>query len=248
MASSPPKIAFFDIENAPLLGYSWNTYDTDIVKVIRKSYLLCFSYKWAHEDKVHTVALPDFKGYKKRPYDDRKLTIELWKLMNEADVIVAHNGDAFDLRKSNERMITHGLNPPEPYKTVDTLKQARKHFKFTSNKLDELGKDLQVGRKLAHTGFELWEGCMNGDMRSWALMKRYNKQDVLLLEKVYLRFLPWIQNHPNVALYQDKEGCPNCGGRRVKRGFTYTKTRKLQKLECTKCHNWSSTPINDEEE
>ncbi len=68
-------------------------------------------------------------------------------------------------------------------------------------------------------------------------MIQYNKQDILLLEKIYKRFLPWITNHPNYGLYQGKQfACPNCGSKNLmRRGFAYTKVNIYQRWICRKC-------------
>jgi DNA polymerase elongation subunit (family B) len=238
--SPPPKVAFFDIETAPYLAWVWEKYETNVIEFERSNYMLCFSYKWLGSPKVYTFSLADFPGYRKDMRNDKALVVELWKLMSEADIIVAHNGDNFDIKKSNERFIVHGLPPPPNSKTVDTLKLARRNFKFASNKLDDIAKDLSLGRKLPHTGFHLWKGCMNGDAAAWALMKKYNRQDVVLLERVYLRFRPWAKNHPNVAIYQAIDACPNCGGKRQKRGYTFSQSRKKHRLQCVECGAWST--------
>lgn len=234
----PINIAFFDIETAPYLGYAWTKYETNIIEFESGGQMLCFSIKWLGKNKVETYSLPDYDTFKKNKEDDTELVMKLWELMSKADIIVAHNGDSFDIRKSNERMILAGLKPPEPYKTVDTLKLARKHFKFPSNKLDDLAKDLALGRKLPHTGFHLWKGCMAGDRRSWNLMKRYNKQDVILLEKVYLKLRPW-GAHPNLNVYNQTNKCPRCQSNKIeKRGFAYTNVKKHQRYYCRECMGW----------
>ena len=156
---------------------------------------------------METHALPDYKGYKPGTENDKQVILEAWRLIDEADIVIAHNGDHFDIRKLNARFAFYNLPPPSPYKTVDTLKIARRYFNFTSNKLDSLGDHLGYGRKLVHTGFNLWKGCMTGDPKSWKHMIDYNKRDVVLLEKIYLHFLPWIKNHPPISF----SDCPNCG-------------------------------------
>lgn len=235
-----PQIALFDIETSPSLGWVWGKYEQTVIEFEQQSYMLCFSVKWLNSPKVEVYALPDFPMWKKDKKNDKELVMKLWQIMGEADVIVAHNGDQFDLKYSNERMLVHNLAPPPPSKSVDTLKLARRHFKFISNKLDDIAKDLQLGRKLPHTGFHLWKGCMQGDMRAWDLMKRYNKQDVLLLERVYLKLRPWATTHPNVKLYKEQEfGCPRCSSRRVsRRGKDYTKTLTYQRYYCLDCRGW----------
>jgi hypothetical protein len=235
------KILLFDIENTPLVTYTWGIWEQDVIEVKEEWYILCFAYKWLGEKETHIVALPDFQGYEKNKKDDSKLIKKLWELFDQAEIIIAHNGDQFDIKKANVRFIKHGLQPPSPYKTIDTLKVARRYFKFDSNKLDYLGQYLDIGRKLPHTGKHLWFGCMDGDKKSWDLMKKYNKQDVILLEKVYERLRGWNNSSPNMNLTLGGTYlCPKCGSDHVqKRGFNYTKTSVFQSYWCINCGGWS---------
>src|ERR1700733_5194536 len=185
------KIAFVDIETAPSLGYVWAKWETNVIDFKKDWYMLSYAVKWAHENRVIVRGLCDYPGYKSNVEDDSKLVTDLWKVFDEADILIAHNGDSFDILKANTRFILHKLPPPSPYKTIDTLKVARAAFKFDSNKLDDLGHYFGIGRKLPHTGFHLWMGCMKGDPASWKLMKRYNGHDVELLEKLYYLVRAW---------------------------------------------------------
>lgn len=217
-------------------------WEENVIEVEQDWYMLSFGYKWLGERKVHTHALPDFRGYKSNKENDRHLLHKLWEVLDAADIVVAHNGDRFDIRKTNARFIAHGLTPPSPYKTLDTLKLARRHFKFDSNKLDELGKYLGVGRKLPHTGKHLWLGCMRGDLKSWAMMRRYNAHDVELLERVYLRLRPWATSHPQLTHYSRAEACPTCESGNIQyRGFTFSRTGSRQRVRCLDCGAWSVT-------
>jgi hypothetical protein len=232
-----PKVLFLDIETAPSLGWVWAKWQTDVIDFKRDWYILCFAYKWAEGPKVKAVGLDDMRGYRNDKENDKALVEELWQLLDEADIIVAHNGDSFDLRKINTRFLAHGLKPPSPYKTVDTLKIARKSFRFDSNKLDDLGRYLGIGRKLPHTGFHLWKGCMAGDRKAWDMMKRYNSHDVELLEKVYFIMRPW-GKHPHVN-EGIRERCPKCGSSEVqRRGYNYTLVSRKQKYQCHGCFCW----------
>lgn len=226
----------FDIETAPNLGYVWGKFEQNVIEYTSEWYMLAWSAKW-HGGRHVTKCLADYDGYTAGSEDDKALVSELHAMLSIADIVIAHNGDRFDVKRSNTRFIEHGLEPPPPYKTVDTCKVARRYFGFNSNKLDDLGHRLGVGRKVKTGGFDLWRGCMHGDPRSWALMKKYNRQDVLLLERVYLKLLPWIGNHPNVSVMRgDPEACRNCGNTQLqKRGFGYTGTGKSQRYQCLKC-------------
>ena len=85
---------------------------------------------------------------------------------------------------------------------------------------------------------------MEGNEEDWQTMRSYNIQDVVLLEKLYNIIRPWVQSHPNYALYNNDEVevCPNCGSSHLqKRGFHYTKTMKYQRVRCSDCGTWSRT-------
>lgn len=183
-------------------------------------------------------SLPDYALYSKDKFSDKEVMKGLWKLLDEADVVVAHNGIKFDRKKVNTRFIYHGMKPPSPYRMVDTLTQSRSNFSFTSNRLNDLGQFLGLGKKLQTGGFDLWKGCLNADMKSWRKMVRYCKQDVRLLERVYLKLLPYMKGHPNISV--DRPACcPKCGSSKIiLRGFAYTNTQTYQKFFCKGCGGW----------
>lgn len=233
------KILFFDIETAPALGYFWDSrlYEQDIIEVKDDSFILGFGYCWNHLEKIHWVGQPDFPAYKRDKKNDMGVVKALWKLIDEADVVVAHNGKSFDVKKANTRFILLGLPPPNQPKIIDTKLIARKYFSFPSNKLDELSRQLEESRKLPHTGKKLWFDCMAGDEKAWATMERYCKQDVNLLRNRYKDFLGWIDGHPNWNLYDDRPpSCNNCGSAQIhKAGLRYNMTTVQQKFRCRRC-------------
>jgi uncharacterized protein YprB with RNaseH-like and TPR domain len=236
---STPRIAFLDVETAPILANVWTLYETNAVWVERDTFLLSFSVLWDGEKKVKTYCLPDYPGYAKDPHNDRRLVHDLHRIMDAADIIVAHNGDAFDIKKINSRLAVHGFNPPSPFKTIDTLKIARRHFKFDSNKLDNLGRYLNCGRKIQNMGAELWRRCINGDPKAWEWMRRYNGQDVLLLEKVFHKLKAW-GKIPDLRLYGNGE-CPTCLSNDVqRRGTAVARSKRYQRFQCQACGSWFS--------
>lgn len=238
------RILVYDLETSPILSKVWGLREADSLEVIQDWYILCFAYKWLGEKKTHVVSLPDFKRYKKHPEDDTDVVKKLWELFNEADVVIAHNAQAFDNKKSNARFIQLNLPPPEPYETIDTLQIARRNFKFSSNKLDALGDNLNVGRKVQTGGYSLWQGCMAGDPKAWAKMTRYNKQDVDLLEKVYLKLRPWIKRHP--AVTDGLRSCSACGSEKLRRaGYRTTKVSRFLRFRCLDCGSWSQSRLSE---
>lgn len=228
-----PKILLFDLETTPNLSYTWGKWEQNVIAFKKEWELLSVAYKWLGEKQVYCITRQDFKDK-----TDKSISRELKNLLDSAEIVIAHNGDEFDIKKSNAKFIEHGLGPTSPFQKIDTKKLAKKYFKFNSNSLDDLGNLLSVGRKEKTGGFDLWLDCMAGKKEAWKLMAKYNKQDVLLLEKVYLKLRPWHEAHPNVSFLQDDlpNGCPKCGHKKLySKGFKYNRTGKVRQYICTNC-------------
>lgn len=239
-----------DIENTPNTAYIWGLFQevTSADFIDCPWVMLCWGAKWLGEKEVMSSALIDFpKEYKKNPENDKLVLQKLWKLLDEADIVIGHNMKGFDTRKANARFIMNGMKPPSPYKIVDTLLVARQHFFFTSNKLGDLGKYLGLGSKIDTGGFQLWKACMEGNKQAWKKMVNYCKQDILLTEKVYYKLRPYMQAHPNIGVYADDDQlrCPKCASQKlVKEGYVYTNVGKYQRYSCKGCGGWSKGRTN----
>jgi hypothetical protein len=165
---------------------------------------------------------------------------QVYRLLSEADAVIHYNGSRFDIPTLNKEFLLYGWTPPAPYQQIDLLKTARKQFRFPSNKLDYIAKSLGLSGKTKHAGHELWVKCMAGDEEAWQTMEQYNRNDVVLLEDVYNKLLPWITAHPSYGLYAGTDCCPNCGNLSLtKRGFSYTTLGKYQRYHCNHCGTWS---------
>lgn len=234
-----PRILLYDIESLPNVCTTWGLFDQTIPfdSILQEKTIICVSYKWLDEKKIHTI------GYKGT--SEEELLKEFYEVLQQADIIIAHNGDRFDLPMLNARAITYSINPLPHIVSVDTLKVARKYFRFNSNKLDYLGKFLGCGRKI-HNAPGLWLKVLAGDEKALEQMIKYNRQDVIVLEKVYLKLRGYIQNHPNVNIFKDEVifACPNCGSENIQsRGMRVTKTRRYKRYQCTDCGGWSTGNI-----
>lgn len=232
------KILLIDIETAPLSLASWTLWPRSPLKhetIQHDVSLLCACWKWLGARKVHSAAVLPGK-----PRDDRHVVLQAVQALSAADIVVTQNGDRFDLPIINARAIYHGLSPRPPLQSVDTLKIAKKHFGFTCNRLDYLARFLGVGRKLP-TSFDLWLEVLAGNKKALARMVTYCKNDVSILEAVYLKLRPWSTQHPNANLWTAGGGCPICGGKQLqKRGFNHSRTVVRQRYQCVRCGGWSS--------
>lgn len=231
------KILLLDIETAPNKVYSWGLWDQNIAtnQVEETSYIMCWAAKWLGDDEVL------FDSVKKS-----KPSAMLWKmhqLLNKADIVVHYNGIKFDIPTLNKEFIQHGYAPPAPYKQIDCLKEVRRMFRFQSNKLDFVSQALGIGAKKEHEGFDLWLKCMKPDHKehksAWKRMEEYNRQDVRLLETLYLRLRPWIEKHPSHGAFEDIACCPKCGSEKFQhRGYAVTQMMKYRRYQCMDCGGW----------
>jgi hypothetical protein len=234
------RVLIVDIETAPILGYVWGLWDQNVgLNQIKCDWhILSWSAKWLG-DPPNKVMYADQRNAPNIE-DDKKLLKPLWKLLDEADVVIWQNGKQFDHKKLNARFILNGMQPPSSYKQIDTLSIAKRHFGFTSNKLEYLsGKLCHKYKKLTHKkfpGFELWKECLAGNKEAWSEMEKYNKHDVLALEELYTKLIPW-DNTVNFNLYTEgEENVCSCGAQAfVKNGFYYTAKGKFQRYLCNEC-------------
>lgn len=245
-----PRVLVYDIETSYTEGAVWGLYDQNVAYVLEEPYIISVAWKWLGESKTNVIALPDYsKTYKNNKKDDSALVHVLWELFNEADIIIAHNGNSFDQKWTYGRFLIHGINPPSPAKYIDTLLISRSKFKFNSHKLNDLSKYLGLGEKEDTGGIQLWVDCIKHNKpEAWKKMCKYNKKDVILLEKVYLKLLPFITNHPNMGLMSGyTRACPNCGSEKMqKRGFSYSRIGQYQRFQCLDCASWSQSLLNSD--
>jgi len=237
---APPrdkKILIFDIETAPMEVYAWSLWDkyTGHDFIIQDWTVLTWSAKWLGSDGILNASVSPSD-----PRDDFDVCEALWQLLDTADYVVAHNGDKFDINKMNTRFLMHGLPEPNVFKSIDTLKVAKRKFKFSSNRLDHIGSVLVDEKKIKHEGFSMWKKCLAGDADALKDMVKYNDQDVLLLEKVYLKLRGWDSLHPSLTVRDDTSEeilCPTCGSdEMVPTGrFAQTQTGIYATHRCGQC-------------
>ena len=239
-----PRVLIYDIETSLQPVAVFSLLHNDYIQpssIISERYIICAAWRWEGESKVHTVSvLDDPKRYRKDPHDDLHVVKTLHTLISEADVIVHHNGDAFDKRYVDTRILYHGLDPLPPVIAVDTKKVAKGKFYLNSCSLDYLGQYLKLGRK-THTSPGLWMRILNGDASAIREMVKYNIGDVVLLDKVYQKLKPYTQV-VNLELFGKREGCPRCGSKQVQsRGVHRAITKTYQRWQCQGCSGWFRT-------
>lgn len=239
MTNKKPKILFLDIETSYIIAKVWGLWKPTISpsQIVQDSYMLCASYSWLGEDKVHSLSCTKKEIL---ACNDKRIVAKLCEQILEADLVVGHNVDKFDLKRIKSRVIFHRLPSINHIKTIDTLKSVRKNAGFCSNRLDHLGHILGVGRKIENTT-GLWDHVMAGSMKHMKDMVKYCDQDVQLLKDVYIELRPYMEDHPQLSMItgnQEHDPCPACDSiNSIKYGFKYKLKNKYQRYMCRDCGN-----------
>lgn len=241
-----PKILFLDIEIAksiyakfPPKGPEYDTWKN----LIKDWWLICAAYKWDDDKTTSLISiLDDKKRYIKDPTDDFHVVQGLWHLVNEADVVIGHNIEAFDWKKLYARFLFHKLPPIDKPKLIDTMKMAKNLGEFTSNSLDYLTRYLKLPKKAANRGNDMWNDVifrlLAQDIKGLtAVIKEiveYCKPDIAACEALYYALIPHApaKFRLNLNAYNHPEGCPLCGSENViKRGLR----GNYQRYQCKEC-------------
>jgi len=233
-----PRILFLDIETAPSVAFVWKFWKENVGldQVINNWFMLSWSAKWLGEDSMYYDVLTSEEAIQQ---NDARICATIWSLLDLADIVVAHNGNSFDLPKIQSRFVVHGFNPPSSYRQIDTKIISQQQFGFTSNKLEALARLFGIDGKF-HTEFNLWKECYKGDEEALKKMSAYNCHDVEILEAVYLKLRPYIKNHPNLNMYNEtgEMTCSICGSNHltlVDNKYFYTQASKFILYRCGEC-------------
>jgi hypothetical protein len=231
-----PAILILDIETSLMRVFAWHIHDVtlSVDNIERDWSVICWAAKWLGDSEVMGDVCTSEEA---KTGNDKRVVESIWKLVDQADIIVSFNGNMFDLKKLNTRFILNGLHPPSKYYSVDVYQTVRNNFGSSSNKLDYISTSLGFEGKI-ETHFDLWKRSFYGEQEALDEMFVYNQKDVTELENVYLKYLPWIKNHPNVAIYNGEsiQLCPKCGNKELNwSGYYYTSTGKFSAFRCSHC-------------
>lgn len=234
------RILLLDIETLPGEYYAFDPKVEYLSpdKKIKDWSISCYAAKWLFEPEIMGEVVSAEEAFNR---DETSILKSVWKLMDDADIIVTQNGVGFDIPKLNTKLIKHGYIPPSKFLNVDTLRVSRSVFGFSYNRLDEVGQEFGIGKKIEMV-FNDWKMCLTNDISAEEYLQNmliYCKRDVApLLEDVYLKMLPWIPNHPNLNLYveHDADVCPKCESQDLRWGNMYPTPQGLWKgWRCQSC-------------
>lgn len=232
------KILILDVETSPMRSYTWSRWKQNIYldQTISEWFMISWAAKWLYSTETMSAVLTPEEMLQE---NDGRIVKDLWKLLDDANIVIAHNGNSFDIPKIMSRCIVHQLPPPASYSQIDTKVVSAKQFGFSSNKLDALAGYFGIETKI-DTNFDLWKRCMLGDSEALSYMEEYNRKDVEILEEVYLKMRPYIKGHPNVALFNNDAytQCVSCGSSNINvipDKLYYTSVGAYDMYRCNDC-------------
>jgi len=248
---SEARILLIDIETGKMTfegdGYQRKLYSqflpSDWIKT--PVWIVCVGWKWLGSNTIGSASvLHDPERFAKDYRDDYAVVKVMHALLSEADIVVGHNVDKFDIRQINKRCIFHGFDPIKPYLTVDTLKLARQVADFEANDLKYLARFLGLDEKDEAPD---WGLISKGDEEEIKKCVKYNRKDVRVLEGVYLKLRGWAKNRPNRGLYQkgvEHNICPVCESADISQDNPfYTSTRKYEGYRCNSCRAYIKSKV-----
>jgi DNA polymerase elongation subunit (family B) len=232
----PPKILVFDIECTGMILESYGLYNQNHSHkdIIEDWSLLSFAAWFTDEEDITYADNRENPDYR----DDKQLVTKLHDLISQADWIVGHNSDKFDLKKFNTKAEKYELPPrPDPVQ-YDTLKMLKARYALPSNSLDYAAKyfDLKE-RKSGHGKFPgkmLFDECKKGNPEAWIELEAYNKQDVRVTWELFQR-LAKHDKRINLTSFYQKQTCI-CGNQSFfKNGIKYSRNAAHQIWRCHQC-------------
>lgn len=163
-----------------------------------------------------------------------------WEVYNDAHVVIGHNLDSFDTKKLKAEWALMGLTAPAPWKSVDTLKVARREFGFESNTLASLTTRFGITSKNDRYDVEVARAALDGDVKAQRRITRYCKGDVVANEGLYLAQQGWNPTHPHMGvLVDDEKRCPQCMSTNLERRGNYLANLiEYARYRCLDCGGW----------
>jgi DNA polymerase elongation subunit (family B) len=207
------KRLFFDIETSQYevrsfrIGYNLNLNYQNVRQLAK---IICISYSWGEDGKIQNL-------HWDKNQCDKQMLIDFIKILDEADEIVAHNGDRFDIKWIRTRAIYHRIPMRAFYKSFDTLKKAKSNFNFPNNRLDTIAQFLGVGAKVEHDGMKMWDEVQDGNKHYLKEMVKYCDGDIVVLRDVFFAMQNYTKPNTHIGVLNNnlKYSCPCCGSEQV---------------------------------
>lgn len=178
---NPVRVAVLDIETSGLnAGFG---------------VVLCAVVKLYGPDERKIFRADEYEPWKTgQRANDAPLLRDILSCLEDADIIIAHNGLKFDLPFLRTRAVIHGLPPVNFQKIIDPVQLARQHFRFAGNSLDSISKTIGTQEKKTPLSPEVWQrATLNGDADAMETIVTHCVADVDVLEEICWKLRGYIR-------------------------------------------------------
>lgn len=197
----PPKVLYIDIELAMMKVYVYDLYipakriQKEMMDRHTRKFIICWAAAWLDGNhKIKGKIISDVITQREaKQQNDKRICKSIWKLIEQADVIVGHNSDSFDLKVLQWRFLKHELGFTHGYKTNDTFKMAGKFTKPESRGLEYLSLELGGRKKNGLERDEWIEIIETGNPVKLVKADGYCRGDVREGVKVYKHYADAIE-------------------------------------------------------
>jgi len=172
------RAVFFDIESSSLVGnfglclaWSLKPLDVDLV-----------THTVMTTEECHN---PDIM--------DKRVVGELVDELKKYNLIITYYGTGHDFPFTRTRALAWGFEYPiyGQIRHFDVYYIARSKLSLHSKRLDVVA-DLLGIRGKTPLNFRIWQRALAGDVKSLSYVEDHNIKDVIILEKVYKKMLPFM--------------------------------------------------------
>lgn len=258
------KTLGIDLEVTGSLGWSYDIFKGNMYRIEFDPMIICFSWGWydrtkpiskrrgkVHNEMVRTTLNDIFlDGGKKARLSEEKIVRKAWQLLDEADEVMAFNGDRFDDKVLIAAFMRYRLGMPSPYVTIDPFKMS-KSARFPSHSLNNLCRSFGIEGKTEVTYGSTWRGCLAGDRKQRKLMREYCDNDVYKMFDIFEIVFPYAKTKmkTNISAHRNGAFCCNyCGSSRLKVNKTRTfGTGTYTSYLCLGCGKYPRERIADPE-
>ena len=239
MSKHEGKRLVFDIEVSPAIYWLWRGgYGINVPtsNLIEEPRVICVSYRWEGEKKVQHIQWD-------KKQCDKALLKAFIPIMQEAGTLVGHNSDGFDIKWLRTRCLYHRLPCPPDFVTIDTWRQAKKHFRLQGNGLKYIARFLRLkeGKIETEENAGLWKKVVfEKSPKAMKEMLRYCDRDVNVTTEVFEAFVPYTSVVGNRG--QSMCDCPHCGSNDThwsKERISAAGASKTQ-FQCYKCGKYAT--------
>lgn len=209
--------------------------------------ILCIGHKLFEIGKPKVLKATDYK--REGLWDDKGMVEAFAEVFSSADYHATWYGSRFDLPVVNARMIAHGMKPLPPKPHLDLWKTARYQFKTGGgNRLAKWQDFLGLPEEKTPVRPSVWIKARYGHEPSLRYIYEHCYKDVIVLEDVFRKLRPWVQEEPARGLIVPTErgACIACGSTRLtKQGWRVSRTRRYQQYQCQDCGKWQAEKSAD---